>query len=984
MEKMSQPHQPHPPAGGENAPVDNQKVEELFLLHLRYKEASLVETGANKPLVLNHPHTCWVVYRGWVDVFAVPLANGQPAGSRTHLFRVQPGRAIFGLVLTPADEMGVMMVGGKQTSLLKINLTRLHTLALDEEFRQPAVALIDHWVRQLSESVLNTLPPKECVRVEPGQPWTIEAQGSVCAKQGVLWVQHTAGHSHFAGNASLPYLNGQGRWPISERSWIQAAEASQLDLLSTAELVAQEPVWGNLQRFHQQILHSIAQWRTQALAQDQSWLKNKVVAQEKEIDHALRHLLTPLQHPAAAATLPLAGSTLLLACQLVGQQLGIPIQPPPTSTHNMADIARASQCQTRRVVLSGAWWTQDNGPLVGFWGEDEAAIALLYEKNSYWLVRPGTPGRKKITPEVAGQIQPFAYMFYRPFPSRSLSLWDILRFALTGKRPELQTIFGTALLVTLLGLLLPMATGFMIDQLLPRHDVGQLWQLGGVLVVAIGSVALFQVLQNLTILRLQGRMGAEVQAATWDRLLKLPTSFFRDYSAGDLGTRVMGITVIQELLSGSVLAAVLSGLFSMLTLFLLLSYDTTLALTAMGLVLVAVLVSQTAGYFQVRYQRQLINLQGDLSGLVLQTIQGLVKFRAAGAESRAFANWSQKFSQYKQLHYQARQVGNTLIVFQAGYQILTLLVLFVMVFLSQQSLTTGQFLGFNAAFAQFFASVLAFSSTVIVLGNVVPFYERAQPILQAKPEVDELKEHPGELQGRIEVAQVNFQYHPDTPLILKNVSLEINPGEFVALVGPSGSGKSTLFRMLLGFEQPAAGAVYYDQHDLKNLDVREVRRQLGVVLQNGQIMAGDIFTNIIGSSNLTLDDAWRAAEMAGLADDIRAMPMQMHTIVSEGGKTLSGGQRQRLLIARAIVNRPRILFFDEATSALDNHTQEIVSRSLEGLQATRVVIAHRLSTIVKADRIYVLENGRVVQQGNYAQLIKEEGLFAELAKRQIA
>jgi ABC-type bacteriocin/lantibiotic exporter with double-glycine peptidase domain len=231
---------------------------------------------------------------------------------------------------------------------------------------------------------------------------------------------------------------------------------------------------------------------------------------------------------------------------------------------------------------------------------------------------------------------------------------------------------------------------------------------------------------------------------------------------------------------------------------------------------------------------------------------------------------------------------------------------------------------------------------------------------------------------------VSFRYGADGPPILEDVSLSVEPGEFVALVGPSGSGKSTLLRLLLGFDSPSTGTVYYDGHDLASVDVSAVRGQIGVVLQSSRLMAGDVFTNIVGSAPLTMDEAWAAAEMAGVADDIRAMPMGMHTLVSDGASTLSGGQRQRLLIARALVRRPRLVFFDEATSALDNRSQEIVSRSLERTNATRLVIAHRLSTIRHADRILVIERGHVVQAGSFDALARQPGLFAQLIARQVA
>jgi ABC-type bacteriocin/lantibiotic exporter with double-glycine peptidase domain len=265
----------------------------------------------------------------------------------------------------------------------------------------------------------------------------------------------------------------------------------------------------------------------------------------------------------------------------------------------------------------------------------------------------------------------------------------------------------------------------------------------------------------------------------------------------------------------------------------------------------------------------------------------------------------------------------------------------------------------------------------------IPIYEQARPILEACPEVGESKMSPGPLGGEIEISQVTFRYDPDSAAVIDRVSLRARPGEFIAIVGPSGSGKSTILRLLLGFEHPESGSIYFDGQDVSGLDIQAVRRQIGVVLQNGSVMTGDLFTNIIGSSLAAMDDAWEAARMAGLDEDIRQMPMGMHTVISEGGTTLSGGQRQRLLIARAVVNRPRLLFFDEATSALDNRTQAIVSESLERLQATRIVVAHRLSTIMNADCIYVLDGGRVVQTGPYASLRSEGGVFAELIRRQM-
>jgi len=392
-----------------------------------------------------------------------------------------------------------------------------------------------------------------------------------------------------------------------------------------------------------------------------------------------------------------------------------------------------------------------------------------------------------------------------------------------------------------------------------------------------------------------------------------------------------------------------------------------------------------AGFVQLRYEKELSSVQGKISGAVLQLVGGIAKLRTAGAEWRAFAFWASLFTRQRRLAYQARNVAIALAVFHAGFSIISLVALYGATYLGgDPNLSTGAFLGFSAAFVAYFGAVVELSAAVSATLKVIPTFERAKPILRTPPELCVAKAHPGALRGDIEMSHVSFRYRPDGPLALQDVSFAARPGEFIAIVGPSGSGKSTIFRLLLGFETPAAGAVYYDGRDLAQLAAQAVRQQIGVVLQHGKVVPGDLFQNIVGSSLLTLDDAWQAAAMAGLDEDIRRMPMGMHTIIGEGGTTFSGGQRQRLLIARAIVRRPRILLLDEATSALDNPTQEIVSNSLARLQATRIVIAHRLSTVAAADRVYVVAGGRIAQSGTFAELAGQEGLFRALMQRQLS
>lgn len=689
-----------------------------------------------------------------------------------------------------------------------------------------------------------------------------------------------------------------------------------------------------------------------------------------------------------------AEEPLLDVCRQVAKPLGITIVQPVDRTGSDSNrdrleaIVRASRLRTRRVALQGRWWTEDNGPLIAYRGETSRPVALLQKSaRRYHLYDPAAAGALvEVTAAVAAELAPFAQVLYRTLPPHALKGMDLLRFAIKGRGGDIGMILLTGLAAGLLGLVTPVATGIIFNTIIPGAQLNQLFMLTIALLISAFSVTIFNYTRSIAVLRLEGRMDQHVQGAIWDRLLELPVPFFRTFSTGDLADRAMGINTMRRILSGTTVSGLISGVFSLFSLALLFWYSIALAKIAVLLTLVALLFMAITSMLQLRYEKQLAGIGGRLSGLVLENITGIAKFRISGSEGRVFARWAKVFASQRQLARKIRVVQNCVQTFTGVYPIISMIVIFTMIvrFAEKEPLSTGDFLAFNAAFSQFLQSVLAVFISLVGAIGVLPLYQRCKPILVTQPETDEAKADPGRLTGEFEVCHLCFRYSPDGPLILSDVSLRVRAGEFVALVGSSGSGKSTLFRLLLGFEQYESGGIFYDGQDLAGLDVRGLRRQLGVVLQNGQVLAGDIFTNIVGSSRLTKDDAWEAARLAGMEEDIKNMPMGMHTIISHGGGGLSGGQRQRLLIARALAAKPRILFFDEATSALDNKTQAMVNRSLEGLKTTRVVIAHRLSTIVNADKIYVLDQGRIVQQGTYEALLAQPGLFADLAKRQLA
>ncbi|AFY49205.1 NHLM bacteriocin system ABC transporter, ATP-binding protein [Nostoc sp. PCC 7524] len=695
------------------------------------------------------------------------------------------------------------------------------------------------------------------------------------------------------------------------------------------------------------------------------------------------------------ANIPLGETPLLIAVGAVGKALGITIRPPAKSENlsghdaNLEGIARASGFRIRRVTLTPNWWKNDCGTLVAFTQEDNQPVALLKVKSTrYEILDPVELTRTPVNRQTAAKLAAIAYTFYRPLPDKEITLVDILQFTLQVSTADLLKILVVGVIATLFTMFTPQITGIIIDYAIPDANRKLLIQMGLGLLAASFGVVIFQLAQAFALLRLQTKVSYDTQAAVWDRLLKLKPAFFRSYSTGDLYNRVSAISQIRNRLSGAILRILFTSVFSLLNLGLLLFYSSTLALVAIAIALLIFLVTTIISLITRQKSRPLQQLAGEILGLTVQLIGGVSKLRVAAAESEAFACWAKKYTQQIKLMLSTQFIEDVLTVFNVMMPTVSSILVFTLaVSLIEQSegetkLSTGTFLAFNIAFATFITSATRLSNTVIEILDITILWERAQPILKTTPEVDLEKFHPGKLSGQLKLHQVSFRYRSDSSLILDNITLEAKAGEFIAIVGPSGSGKSTILRLLLGFETPETGTISYDGRDLSGLDVAAVRRQLGVVLQNGRIMSGSIWENIAGGAIVTQDEAWLALQMAGLADDVAAMPMGIHTIISEGGGNLSGGQRQRLFIARALVHKPQILLFDEATSALDNYTQAIVTQSLAQLGVTRVVIAHRLSTIRHADVIYVLQAGKIIQQGSFEELAAVEGLFADLMARQ--
>jgi NHLM bacteriocin system ABC transporter ATP-binding protein len=958
-----------------------------------------IEVGACNPFLLARD-ALWLVRQGQVDVFSVRTENDRPVGPRLHLVRVEAGAAMFGLDIVPPDVgRRLLAVGINGTRLTAGCASTMSAQVTDARLRAVLDRLTDGWIDALCGGMSrDVLVPKKCVEVEAGSEVTIGPMTSARPAPGVCWIKHLEGRSFLLGHEGLE-VNGHGFTPLSRRAWLQVREPARALLLRTDALPAGEDRWRGLARLHELALRHTQLVGAHGEAADADRIRRRSVAWKVGLDQTCSRLaasMEPERQSRDQTTREMSADTvehaLLAACQLVGEALAVTVRAPaahqgaPVPRDPLTPILRASRLRARKVALRDDWWRSDAGPLLGAIAEDDRPVALLPGRDGYRVHDPMRRTVERVTAAEAAKLAPFARAFYRPFPDPAVGVKDLLRFGLRGCSSDVTVLLLMGFAGALLGMVPAVVTGMLFNSIIPGAERVQLLQITGVLMACALVTALCNLQRGIAVLRVQGKMGNEIQSAVWDRLLSLPLSFFRPFTAGDLAVRSGAIDNIRQVVSGATVTALMGGILSLGNFCLMFYYSSTMAWWATAMIAIAVAVSGLGCYCQLGYQRSVLASQARTSGLVLQLLTNVGKLRVAGADVPAFARWGQGFGDQRSLQFKARRIGNWVSAFNAAFPVAAYLVIFWAaqpVPGQRSALGTGDFLAFLSAFASCLIAVLSTCMALLATLNAIPLYEQAKPILRTLPEAAGDKTDPGVLSGEIEIQHAVFRYRGDGPLVLRDVTLHIHAGEFVAFVGPSGSGKSTVLRLLLGFDQLESGSIYYDGHELGGLDIQAVRRQIGVALQNGRLMSGDILTNIIGSGSATLEEAWEAARMAGLADDIKQMPMGMHTVISEGGGTLSGGQRQLLLIARAIVNRPRILLFDEATSALDNRTQAIVSASLERLQATRIVVAHRLSTIVNADRICVIDRGAIVETGKHDELMARNGLYAELAKRQL-
>lgn len=946
------------------------------------------EVPGNFHLPLTSEGVLWFLEQGRINLFAIVEKGIVAEGPRTLITHFESPSLFFPFLCTGR---GIAMVAITECPcvLREIPLSEIETGLKNH----PSV--LHHWINQLAlffhkETVSSTdirIGPSEEVLLEKGQSLSLARAIIPTEKQKIHWIQTLQADVEFLDYPSLVILPQSGPFPLTYNAWIRAKDKTGIQSLEPKDKWQE-----GLNLFHQILLdYFFERQKIEAEAAKVSFEKR--TEEEKEnVNRSLKEMATIIM-PVEGLRAPRGLDPLFRACQIIGDFQQISFRPPESAAADIipeehpaprvSRICEASGVRYRQVRLTPGWWKKDCGTLLGFRGPENNPVALIAKTpGRYEIIDPKTNQGEKCSAPLAADLSPIAFCFYPPFPDGLKTGKEIIHFYFKHNKREFGPLLIYSAIASIIALFPPVATALLFNHVIPDANLPLLWETGIALVLSVISSSLFFFFRSLMTVRIEGHSSNHIQLGLWDRILKLPVGFFRRYSTGNLFSRIMATEQIRSLLSGNGARVVLSGVFSLFYVITMLFYAPLLALIGVGVIVLSLLLSFICALKMSRMRIKILDLQNTMSGFLIQVITAVGKLRTTGAEKNALTRWSFQFAEKTRLELKSQNIQNLVTLANYALPFIAYACMFAFMIAHGSLLSPGNFLAFVAAFTSFYLAISELNNTMMLLVPVIPLWEQSRPIIEQPQEELMNKKKPGILTGEISIDDVTFKYEAEGPVILNNINLKVNPKEFIAIVGPSGSGKSTLIRLLLGFETPSTGGVYYDDQNLATLSIRDVRKQLGVVLQDEGIVSGSIHSNLVCGGLYTLEQIEYALEISGFKEDVDSFPMGLHTVLSMGGSTLSGGQKQRLLIARALLPRPKILIFDEATSALDNKNQKTVSDSLDRLDVTRIVIAHRLSTIRNADRIYVLERGKLVQSGTWEEVAAEKGLFADMLQRQ--
>ena len=970
------------------------------LAELAARSGTSVPCAGNLPVKLDDPDSAWFIDQGAVNLFLVEFKDGVEQAAPQHLMRRESGQLLPGVAPDHggANEDTTLSVVAKGSPGTR--LKRLPTPSLSEVYPVELAAQADTWLTEFANSLARLAShfPRPTALAEPGLTQTL-APCTLSARRGVVWVSEPPrGTSLFMGlvdRAEDAETGGphEALIPLTRTSWLTVFDNVTISGKSTETLAQQGTLLPALASFHS-VAFALERVNRRLAVVDYANLERARTVSRRMAERAARQRLINIHDLPIDRDARVEDTALADALQIIGGHEGIDFQipvrsGPSDSPVGLVDVLVASGVRARRVRLTSEhrWWRSDSNAMLAFRAEDGQPVALLPRVfGSYREIDPASKRSVRITADRARALGESAWMFYRPLPSGDVKPADLLRIALHGSAGELARLVFAGLPGGLIKLLPALALGFVANQVTAGGSAGALYAIA-VALAGFGLLgALLHLLQSTAMMRLEGRSASRVEAAFWDRLMRLPPSILHRRPAGELAMAGMTFQNLRDGVQGVVADSLLSIVFLVPALGVVFLFDAALGAIALVFSLASLLVTVVLGLRQISPYGRMISAARRVAGQLFQIIGGIAKLRVENAEGSAFAIWARDYREQKRaelelgaLEGHSRAFGAALPFIAGG------VLLFATVEVSGRNIPVGDFLVVYTVFIAFQTAIARLGESFGAVAAMLPAFDQMRPLLAAVPESEVEGQLVENLGGDLLFDRISFRYDPEGPLVLDDVTIRARPGEFVAIAGESGAGKSTLFRLALGIDRPTTGAVYYDGRDLRHLNLKQVRRKIGVVPQSVRLHPLDLWDNLVGHHDEVANkDVWAAVRTAEVENEIKSMPMGMMTMVGTSGAVLSGGESQRVTIARSVIGRPRIMLLDEATNWLDNESQAKVMRNLTDLTSTRVVIAHRLSTLEQADRIYVLQAGKVVQSGSFSELMEVDGVFRELVRRQIA
>ena len=975
----------------------------VSIAELAARSGISVPCAGNQPVSLDDPDSVWFIDQGTVDLFLVEFRDGVEQAAPQHVLRRESGGFLPGVAPDDQDHdrdkdttLGLIAKGLPGTVLKRLPASSTSEVDPAELAQQ-----IDTWLTDVTDALSRFVGhlPRPTALAEAGATRTL-APCTLSVRRGVVWVSRPPPGSGLfmdvVDDTELAEAGGpaEAAVPLTRSSWLTLLDEATLSGASTETLAQQGVLLPALASFHA-VAFAMERLNRRLAVVDEANLERARTASRRTAEETARQRLFNIHDLPMDRDANVEDTSLADALKIVGRHEGIdfrvPAQSGPSdSPVGLVDILDASGVRARRVRFRSEdnWWRGDSNAMLAFRAEDGRPVALLPSAfGGYREVDPVSKRSIRVTADRVGALGPEAWMFYRPLPSGNVKPVDMLRFALYGSAADLVRLVVAGLPGGLIALLPALALGFVANHVSGQSAGASAGALYAVVVALAGFGllgALLHLYQGTAMMRLEGR-ATRVEAAFWDRLMRLPPSVLRRRPAGDLAMSGMAFQNLRDGLQGVIADSVLAIIFLLPVFGVIFFYDAALGVIALAFSLASLLVTVALGLCQLPPYGRMLRASRRVAGRLFQIVGGIAKLRVENAEGSAFAIWARDYRQQKRaelelgaLQGHSRAFGAALPFLAGGALLLSVATV------GDRNVPVGDFLVVYTVFIIFQSAIARLGESFGMIAAMLPAFRQMRPLLAAVPETDIEGEPVERLGGEVLFDHVSFRYDPDGPLILDDVTIRALPGEFIAIAGESGAGKSTLFRLALGIDRPTAGGVYYDGRDLRSLNLKQVRRKIGAVPQSVRLHPQDLWDNIVAHhEDTTAEEVWQTARTAGIENEIKAMPMGLMTMVGASGAVLSGGESQRVTIARSLMGNPRIMLLDEATNWLDNESQAEVMQNLALLTSTRIVIAHRLSTLEQADRIYVMQAGKVVQSGAFKELMEEDGVFRELVRRQI-